>query len=183
MTELQINDWQLISKLQWEMVEPGYLTCLAANEKGVNNDTYMLWVTEVPQGFYVSEIPNEIVVEDNITIVCGAPSYEYSPNVLWYYKRQNSDQYKKFENEAVVTFESHSYAHWSKLNFRNISKKNSGIYKCVAEKLGKESKWEEKTIQFNVLGEKNKKKIFTLEIEFLNLKSNRFPSFFFFFLN
>ncbi|KAK6637652.1 hypothetical protein RUM44_008074 [Polyplax serrata] len=150
-TELQIYNWQLESKLEWKMEEPGLLNCLATNDEGVGNDTAKIRVTDVPQGFHITEIPNEIVVGDNVTIKCGVASYNYTSNLVWYYQRDDSKAAERYGREGVVKNESRNFAHWTKLEFSKISKSDSGIYKCVAEKLGNETVKEEKIIRLNVL--------------------------------
>ena len=138
------------------MYEPGILNCVANNEKGVGNDSANVYVTEVSQGFYISQPPKEIVVGDNVTVSCGVTSYKYAPNLQWQYQKDNSKSTQKYYKKDIVTSESHGYAHWSNLNFDKIGKTDSGIYSCVAEKLGDEPEKEIKTIQINVLGKNYK---------------------------
>lgn len=135
------------------MKEPGLLNCIAVNEKGESNDTGSVLVTDVPQGFFVSEIPKEIVVGDNITLNCGVTSYQYEPVLRWYYQKDSSKNPEIVTNKDIITNEKRYYAYWTTLNLNKVNKSQSGIYKCVAENFLNYSQKEEKIVRLEVLGE------------------------------
>ncbi|KAL0273366.1 UNVERIFIED_CONTAM: hypothetical protein PYX00_006049 [Menopon gallinae] len=128
-TKEQVSEYQLESIIVWDMREPGELSCAAENEKGRDERVLPVYVTDVPEGFFMEKTTGSVVEGDNLTLSCAVTSYKYWGNRWWFFASEGSNPLMLNESGSEP---SKNYSYWSRIEINNITVAQSGNYSCTA---------------------------------------------------
>ncbi|XP_020711050.2 vascular endothelial growth factor receptor 1-like isoform X1 [Athalia rosae] len=123
------NKFTLESHLNVTLNASGFLTCRTCNELNCHEATEQIFLSDVGHPFHIIS-PDEVIVGDNITVICGSSVYNYSEKIQW--TKEDSTDLKDIPGKLSVRWDRTNFTHLSILEIYNITKSDRDMYVCEA---------------------------------------------------
>lgn len=129
----QKTEQSQISRLKFEFIQPGRVTCSGHNGIGDHNAMAKVIIGDQREELMtwgVDEI-NPISMNDEVKLVCGALVYFFMAPIHWY---KDNNLVEEDEANGILVFEENThYSYRKTIQIRSASKEDSGNYECRAE--------------------------------------------------
>lgn len=144
------------SKLYLTPEEPGLIRCTATNTEGTDQSETYIIVSDLKEALEISGIDNDknhASVGDPAKINCAALAYNFTGDLAWFH---NNMPVKSTDN-IIVTDTKTKYSYHKTVEWKSMSKEDSGNYECRVAKISKD---ETDSISWNITVIGNKKNAF-----------------------
>ncbi|XP_071455264.1 vascular endothelial growth factor receptor 1-like isoform X2 [Hetaerina americana] len=136
--EFQLEDGgRKSSTLQIQATDSGYLTCLACNEVGCENETINFFLTDIINGFNAVVQPSHPVEGDDVKLMCGASPFNFTDIISWNKYNSERNDFKLLEegpNYKIVKSQT-DYSYRVDVLIHNITLDYAGNYTCSVRKI------------------------------------------------
>ncbi|XP_046395603.1 vascular endothelial growth factor receptor 1 isoform X2 [Ischnura elegans] len=141
------------STLKIEALDSGFLTCLACNEVGCENETINFFVTDIMDGFNAMVNPPRPVEGDDVELQCGASTFNYTDIISWFKYNPDRNDSKMIEDGSryKIVKSRTGYSYRVNVVIPNITMDYSGNYTCTVRKISDDlNDYEDMTVAMDV---------------------------------